>query len=70
MSKKAKEFEEKYKKLNDFSIELQNMNVNDVSQIVQNLPEYIGRFEEIDNDVKSMLEELDKMQSLINEKIN
>lgn len=70
MSEKAKEFEENYKELNDFAIELQRMNVNDVSEIVQNLPKYIDKFKSVDEKVGSMLTELDKMQELINEKVN
>lgn len=70
MSTNAKEFEENYKRLNDLSLKLQNTNVQDVSQIVQNLPSYIEEFKEADVGVNSMLQELDAMEALIQEKIN
>lgn len=68
MSTEATEFEKNYKKLNDLSQKLQNVNVNDVSQIVQNLPSYIAEFQEADKGVESMLNELNAMQELISEK--
>lgn len=68
MSEEATEFEKNYKKLNDLSQKLQNVNVNDVSQIVKNLPSYISEFQEADKGVESMLIELNSMQELISEK--
>jgi alpha-acetolactate decarboxylase len=70
MSTNAKEFELNFKRLNDLSLKLQNTNVQDVSQIVQNLPSYIEEFKEADVGVNSMLKELEAMEALIQEKIN
>jgi ABC-type transporter Mla subunit MlaD len=69
MTKQVKKFQEDYDKLNSLSAKLQSVNANDVSQIVQNLPEYINEFKDADKAYKSMMEELENMQKLVNENV-
>lgn len=67
---KANNLKENYQKINNLYQKLKGVDSNNIDEIIENLPNFIQEFKDSEDAFKTVMNELEEMQKIINEKVN
>lgn len=67
---KANNLKENYQKINNLYQKLKGVDSNNIDEVIENLPNFIQEFKDSEDAFKTVMNELEEMQKIINEKVN